>query len=780
MNLRVYARTRHPVLLALDLFRISALVAAPVFGLLTLRWLATTDVVVAPLTRRLWFQPAYAGAGLFYRGFVATTYFLTVAWVTSAIRTFAAFTLRRTGRDAERKDPAADKLPLPAWPYSRESFTLILAELQDRDGMRVPNKQAPALRPRWLTLPEHALYTGVLVTGGIGSGKTSAVAYPALKQLLGFRRPVRVRTSDGAVREDDWKFSGLILDEKGDFTRAAADFAQEWGRGEDIIRIAPGGKWIWNVIYNPNLPTWAVAYQLGWIIKNFNKGTSGGDPFWENAPKELVTEYLGLLDDAEGYYTLFDYLETIVDNTKQDLLNDKALKRHKGDTEKCAEIERRWKAIMRRRDEMSVNLRGSLEACARAGIDMFRFPELRRTFCPTRDEYFELDAAAGLLRPRSNVFIGFDQVLDYGRIVGLEMPKQIYFDAATFVQVALKSQWQDSVLRREGIGSDGTPLAPPRFGERIGYCPTFLMADEAQQSATPKDGEFKAVCRSKRASMWELTQSHTSIRGAFGPQKAADANTYFQNSMTHVYLRQSDIESIKLIQDECGKKLVQKTSLAITEGGRASDLSYVQGGIVHDGVGVSATKTVATEEKPFLEIEELKGLPNNVAVVLPSNGDRTLPASIAYLRPLWVFKKYRDLATETPWLDWPADLRATYDLDTVPQELHWRGWDLPAPIEEQTLVAASDRLGRLVQTPLAPIAVPSPGDIIRGAAAEDSAPTGMGETAGRGDVAPPVRPGPIPTEPVRDTREARPPEPPEDLQVSRFGDPFAGLPDDRT
>jgi len=83
------------------------------------------------------------------------------------------------------------------------------------------------------------------------------------------------------------------------------------------------------------------------------------------------------------------------------------------------------------------------------------------------------------------------------------MPKQIFFDAAIFCQVALKAQWQDAVLRRETIGPDGKLLMPPGFGEDIGYCPTFLMADEAQLSATPRDAEFKAVCRSKRASMWE-------------------------------------------------------------------------------------------------------------------------------------------------------------------------------------------------------------------------------------------------------------------------------------
>jgi hypothetical protein len=328
---------------------------------------------------------------------------------------------------------------------------------------------------------------------------------------------------------------------------------------------------------------------------------------------------------------------------------------------------------------------------------MFRFPELRRTFCPNKEEYFELDPAHNLLRPRANVFTGFDQVLDYGKIIGLEMPKQIYFDAAVFIQVALKSQWQDSVLRREAVGSDGRPIMPPRFGEGIGYCPTFLMADEAQQSATPKDAEFKAVCRSKRASMWELTQSHGSIRGSFGLANAAHAATYFQNSMTHIYLRQGDLDSMKLIQEECGKRLVAKTSLAMTEGGTSSELSYLQGAIVHQGIGLSSTKTVVAEEKPFVEIDELRQLPNNVAIILPSNGDRTLPATITYLRPLWVQQRYPDLLLSTPWLDWPAELRATYDIDALPQELNWQGWPSPEPLDEAAMTTMESYLGKLLQ-----------------------------------------------------------------------------------
>lgn len=702
MNLKKYLTATHPVVVGVDVLRVIALAATPVVAVLLLRWMAENPTFVAPVHRRLWAHPQYTLPGLLYRIFIATTLALNVAWTSRALRNFLVITLGRLFGQETKTGSDLEKQALPPWPYSRESFTVILGELQDRDGSRVPNERSPGLRPRWLTLPESTLYTGVFVTGGIGSGKTSAVAYPALRQLLGFRRFVEVRRADGGITQEEWKFSGLVLDEKGDFTRAAAGFCEEWGRSTDLIRITPGGRWIWNVIYNPNLPTWGVGYQLGWIIRNFNKGATATDPFWENVPRELVTEYLGLLDDAEGYYTLFDYLETLIDYGRQDQLHSKALARFAGDREKTEDIERRWKAITRRRDEMGVNLRGALEACAKAGIDMFRFPELRRTFCPTREEYFETDPATGMARPRPHVFTGFDQALDYGRIVGLEMPKEVYYDAAVFAQIALKSQWQDAVLRREGFGADGKLMAPPRFGERIGYCPTFLMADEAHKNATPKDADFKSVCRSKRASMWELTQSHGSIKGAFGPQRTADASTYFQNSMTRIYLRQSDLESMEVIQKECGKKLVQKTSLAVTEGGTSSELSYVQGGIIHQAIGVSSTKTVATEEKPFLELEELQGLPNNVAVVLPSNGDRTLPATITYLRPRWVFEKYPDLPITTPWLDWPEELRATYDLDSVPQEVTWKGWGLSEPLDEAGIVHAGDRLGRFVQPILTP------------------------------------------------------------------------------
>jgi hypothetical protein len=698
-----YVHNQHPLFIALDLSRVAAVVCAGLAAPLILQAVAEAEWCLAPVHRALLLVPKFRHNAAIYELLLGAALALNAAWATLSIRNFARISLTRLSPDLLKPETPNNLGELPPWPYAPESFTVILGELQDRDGSTVPNQRSPHLRPRWLTLPEKALYTGALVTGAIGSGKTSAVAYPVLDQLIGFRRPVKVRGTDGSITEESYVFSGLVMDEKGDFTTAAERFCIDRGRKSDFVRIAPGGETLYNLIYNPNLPTWAVAFQLGWMLKNFNKGQVGNDPFWENKPKELLMQYLSLLHDAEGYYTLFDYLDVAINETRQNELQEKALERYADNASKVQELERRWRSIVDRRDNMSSNLKSSLEACAQAGLELFREEELRRTFCPSKDDYFER-GPSGALRPKPNVFTGFDQALDYGKIVGLAMPKSVWFTAAVFVQVALKSQWQDAVLRRDADGADGKLIIPPRFGQEIGYAPTFLMADEAHKSATPEDADFKSLCRSKRASMWELTQSHSSVRATFGPSKEKEANAYFQNSMTHIYLRQPfDLESLRHIQEECGKRLVPKTTLAVTEGGAGSALSYVQGEIVHEGgMGFSSTKTIAVEEKPFAENEQLLGLPNNIAIVLPSNGDRTLPATVSFLRPLWIFKQYPQLSRSTPWAKWPSKERATYNLDNLPQEFHWEGWKSESVAVEE-IVPVEARLGRLVQEQAGPI-----------------------------------------------------------------------------
>ena len=91
---------------------------------------------------------------------------------------------------------------LPPWPASPEDETpsLVIGELHH------PVVPRESERPSWLVIPETGLYTGVLIVGAVGSGKTSACMYPFAQQLLSWQadRPGR-------------RASALVLEVKGDF-----------------------------------------------------------------------------------------------------------------------------------------------------------------------------------------------------------------------------------------------------------------------------------------------------------------------------------------------------------------------------------------------------------------------------------------------------------------------------------------------------------------------------------------------------------------------------------
>jgi hypothetical protein len=64
-----------------------------------------------------------------------------------------------------------------------------------------PKRPEPAEEPRWLTIPDRGLYTGIAIFGAIGSGKTSCCIYPFAEQILAYRAGDRDQRAAGLVRE---------------------------------------------------------------------------------------------------------------------------------------------------------------------------------------------------------------------------------------------------------------------------------------------------------------------------------------------------------------------------------------------------------------------------------------------------------------------------------------------------------------------------------------------------------------------------------------------------
>ena len=158
-------------------------------------------------------QPAiYAGFAYTYATVWFSTPFLVLSGGFSFLYIFVA-----------RWDRPTTSQPLPPYPApeTREDLFLILGE---RHRQTSPQR---ASVPTWLTIPERGLYTGMVIVGAIGTGKTSACMYPYVEQLLGYR------ANDPAA-----KLGGLILEVKGDFCTHVRDMLARRGRADDYVEIS--------------------------------------------------------------------------------------------------------------------------------------------------------------------------------------------------------------------------------------------------------------------------------------------------------------------------------------------------------------------------------------------------------------------------------------------------------------------------------------------------------------------------------------------------------------
>lgn len=77
-----------------------------------------------------------------------------------------------------------------------------------------------------LIIPESGLYQNFLITGTIGSGKTSSIMYPFTKQLIEYRNYDLAK-----------KIGMLILDVKGNYYSQVKKYAKYYNRLNDLIVI---------------------------------------------------------------------------------------------------------------------------------------------------------------------------------------------------------------------------------------------------------------------------------------------------------------------------------------------------------------------------------------------------------------------------------------------------------------------------------------------------------------------------------------------------------------
>ncbi len=114
---------------------------------------------------------------------------------------------------------------LPPWPLHRSDRApmLCIGEVHHKQ------KFAEHPYPKWLTMPEKGLYTGLAIFGAIGTGKTTSCMKPFCRQLLEWQS-----------KDLEQRVAMLVLEVKGDFCYDVQSMLEEYGRMDDYMELSLG------------------------------------------------------------------------------------------------------------------------------------------------------------------------------------------------------------------------------------------------------------------------------------------------------------------------------------------------------------------------------------------------------------------------------------------------------------------------------------------------------------------------------------------------------------
>lgn len=378
-----------------------------------------------------------------------------------------------------------------------------------------------------IILPEASLYQNILITGTIGTGKTSSAMYPFTKQLIKYK-----------YDDEDKKLGMLILDVKGNYYSQVKKYAEHYRREEDLVVIELGGDIKYNPLDKPNLKPAILANRLKTILTLFSKNNS--ESYWLDKAEQVMTEcikFCRLYNDGYVTFTELHKLITIPDyySNKISLMREKFLSgklTNRSIHDLLSSIEFFEKEFNTLDTRTSAILKSEITRITGSFVSDF---DILSTFSPPKEELN---------------FFGFEEMIEKGKIIVLNMNISEYRNLSKIIAAYLKLDFQTEVMSR---------LAKSNPNMRS----VSFISDEYHEYVTDTDADFFAQSREAKCINIVATQSYTSLLNAINNQYTV--KVIIQNLINKFWFRTDDTFTIEDAQKQLGKEEKQKYSKSISE-----------------------------------------------------------------------------------------------------------------------------------------------------------------------------------------------------------------------
>lgn len=458
--------------------------------------------------------------------------------------------------------------------------------------------------PMWSILPASSLVTGLVVFGGIGSGKTSYVLKPSVFKM--FAHP----SCPG----------GLVMDSKGQLVEPLREVLEECGRIADFFPVGPRSGVRWNPLHAPLSKPSTLANFLMTALENLNGAPFGSESRWiRSGAAHLAESGIGLLRLLVNYVTA-DSLRTF--------LGEFSLTLGGSDSPGAAAagfVDSIFESKISTFDDVQkseFDYFKSLLVTRGSEDEKFRqiyLSELQNVLIPL----CEPTVLALYNSPEDQLDMpSWQAAVNDGLIVVLDCNSRTNPGLSVLLGMLLKLSFQDSMLARLDWIKQKL-VNPDRF--------MLLAIDEYQDFCSPNDSDYLALARESKAISIFLTQGHASLVQRVGLERT---NVILQSLRNKLVLTQDVPEPIVTL---LGKSEQEEVSKNIGETVTGAGLNAT--GKFSGDSTVAESLSISKREKDIVSGDMLRTLPRGQAILQSHDGTDSVPTHRVFLRPYFAYDK---------------------------------------------------------------------------------------------------------------------------------------------
>ena len=324
------------------------------------------------------------------------------------------------------------------------------------------------------------------------------------------------------------------------------NFCNIYGRTDDIIVVSLDSNTRYNPLDKPNLKPSILANRLKTILELFSPNNS--ESYWLDKSQEILTECIKLCRIYNGGYVTFDEIHNLINHENYYKEKISCLRKlFQSGSLNPEQIFDLYSSLSFFENEFT-NLDQRTKSILKSEIGRITSTfvsdfHVSKIFCPNKKDIN---------------FFGFNDVIQKGKIVVLNMNIAQYKNLSKIIAAYLKLDFQSEILSQ--------------LSKKNIIYPTVFMCDEYHEYVTLSDADFFAQSRESKCINIVSTQSYSSLLNALGNESSV--KVIVQNLVNKLWLRTDDIYTIESIQKQIGKEDKIKISKNISESASETNYNY--------------------------------------------------------------------------------------------------------------------------------------------------------------------------------------------------------------